>query len=141
MKIIEAGDFHYLVFERLARERGLLARDFNWYDRNYNCEIDGFRNSNVPLWIEHLSPEFIRSYMEAWETIALSSLSFHELALPKLKSFFFEWSVNGLKKKRQWSSTAGRVILSKLRTRFSKSSGFSNKSKGKKNDPREEAIQ
>ncbi|MBN1556196.1 MAG: radical SAM protein [Phycisphaerae bacterium] len=48
--------------ERLAKERGILPRDFSWYDDNYQCPYSYIspRESNMPHWLEHLSESNIR---------------------------------------------------------------------------------
>ena len=81
--------------EIMAKERGILKEDFSWYDRNFQNDLPQFATSCVPIWMEHLSPEFIIDYKEQIRFIRFSR--FKAIA-KKIYSFIFEYSF-----KRKWN--------------------------------------
>ncbi len=50
--------------EVMAKERGIIAKDFNWYDRSYKNDWADFNLPTVPSWKEHLSYRFLRDYRD-----------------------------------------------------------------------------
>jgi len=45
--------------EKMAFERGVLSKNFSWYDRTYKNQMPEI-SAETPLWIEHLTSDFIR---------------------------------------------------------------------------------
>ena len=63
--------------EIMARQRGLIAIDFRWYDRNYSI-TDPFGNMmQVPLWMEHLSPDAIQRFYYRVDRLNMSDRTYH----------------------------------------------------------------
>ena len=55
--------------EKMAVERGLFPKDFNWYDRTYSNNLHekiGCRPSS-PIYIEHLDSDFIKRMLDKYQ--------------------------------------------------------------------------
>lgn len=59
--------------ETMAREKGILPPDFSWFDSRFYHKYTDLGPENVPLYIENLSIEFIRSFLKK-----ISSIKFAE---------------------------------------------------------------
>ncbi len=67
--------------EKMAKARGILSNEFSWYDRSYYAlepsgENPNGEKINTPLWIEYLSPEYIREHHKKVLDIQMSRQSF-----------------------------------------------------------------
>ncbi len=62
------------ALERIARERGILPKHFSWYDRSFNHSHIDLAPSNLPIYLEHLSIDFIREFCGEFQ--ALKDVSF-----------------------------------------------------------------
>jgi anaerobic magnesium-protoporphyrin IX monomethyl ester cyclase len=83
--------------EVMAKERGIFATDFSWYDRNYQNDLPDLVYSPVPLWIEHLSPEFITYLCQQY--FFLEGL-FTKKRWLQLKRILFEWDRESISAKK-----------------------------------------
>jgi len=52
--------------ENIARERGILPNNFSWFDELYRHDITDISPPTNPIYLEHLSVEFIRSFKKEW---------------------------------------------------------------------------
>ena len=53
----------------IAREKGILPADFSWFEERFHHDLTDLGPANVPLYLEHLSVEFIRQFKKEFEQI------------------------------------------------------------------------
>ena len=85
--------------EKMAKARGVLKQNFSWYDRDYKNGAPDLVAGHIPLWIEHLSPKFIRFCTNEIQKMSLSRKSIHKLILRDLPSFLTKWSMDDIRRK------------------------------------------
>ncbi len=61
--------------ENIARRKGILPEDFTWYDPRFYHEYPDLGPVNVPLYLEHLSIDFIRRFIKDYEKIRFAKYS------------------------------------------------------------------
>ncbi|MCK4326519.1 radical SAM protein [bacterium] len=59
--------------EQIARRKGILPKNFSWYDAQFNHKYADLGPETVPLYLENLSIEFIRAFMRESREIRLSN--------------------------------------------------------------------
>ena len=62
-------------FETIAKEKEILPKDFSWYDAKYYHNYSDLGPQNIPLYLENLSIDFIRSTLKKFEQIKYSNYS------------------------------------------------------------------
>ncbi|MBU1122096.1 MAG: B12-binding domain-containing radical SAM protein [Candidatus Omnitrophica bacterium] len=85
--------------EAMAKKRGIISENFQWYDRNYQNGMQDLVQGCVPVWIEYLSPNFIRFCKKEIDRISLLGKPILKSILERLKPFVFKWSVEDIKMK------------------------------------------
>lgn len=55
--------------ERIARERNIVPKDFSWYDQRFNHSYPDLGPENMPLYVEHLSVDFIRKFQKEFHAL------------------------------------------------------------------------
>ena len=58
--------------ETIARERGILPPDFSWYDSRFHNPYPDLGYDNLPLYLEGLSVEFVRSIQNEFKRLKYS---------------------------------------------------------------------
>ncbi|MBN2406502.1 MAG: cobalamin-dependent protein [Elusimicrobia bacterium] len=102
--------------EKMAYERGILGRNFSWYDRNYVNSMPGAGKAAVPVWIEHLDPGFIRYCRKRIDNIKLSKISLPGSIYRNSRAFVFDWSSRGIKRKTSLIIFFVKVLFSKIKS-------------------------
>ncbi|MFP4474777.1 MAG: B12-binding domain-containing radical SAM protein [Desulfatibacillaceae bacterium] len=114
--------------ERMAKERGLLPEDFDWYDREYRNELVEhpdfsryLRCPDVPVWIEHLSPEEIFAHKKEIEKLTINRFPLAVLLVDRVSKYWFhalfKWGPEDVALKKQrlrnlWEVTIRKVKIS-----------------------------
>jgi hypothetical protein len=47
------------TLEQIAIERGILPKNFDWFDETYQSPFPWNNDKNLPDYVEHLTPEYI----------------------------------------------------------------------------------
>jgi anaerobic magnesium-protoporphyrin IX monomethyl ester cyclase len=55
--------------ECLSRERGILPKDFSWYDKKFIHEYDDLAYPTMPIYRESLSVDFIRNFRDEFQRL------------------------------------------------------------------------
>ncbi len=100
--------------ESMAKQRGILAEDFSWYDRNYVNVFPGSKIEHIPIWLEHLSTDFIKYCQKRINRIKFSKVPVIIKVFEKIIPFMFDWSVKGIKKKLLWMKLVFRSVAAKV---------------------------
>ncbi len=66
--------------EQMAFERGILSKDFSWYDKVYTSAMPEL-HPTTPLWMEHLDATFIRKIMDELQELIKAKERLWELRL------------------------------------------------------------
>lgn len=63
--------FPQTALEKMAKNRGLFSKDFNWYDRNYDNKMppEIASSKDLPIYIEHLNKKFIIEMLEKYTAL------------------------------------------------------------------------
>jgi len=102
--------------ERMAKERGIIDPDFDWYDRNYVNQLQdpSSEDHNVPIWLEYRSIDSIKNTLKEIDSIQISTKPLLLLVLQQLKPFLFDWKNKGLKYRIHWGKIFLRAVYLKL---------------------------
>ncbi|MBU0506390.1 B12-binding domain-containing radical SAM protein [bacterium] len=109
------------TMEQMAKERGLLPKSFDWYDKSFFAEDPNGGKSIVPFWFEHLSPEYIRKHHRQVIDIqrSLQTFScFHRYLVKRYAVLLFDWSQSGLEYKKRVSVYFIRWLVVKMKILF-----------------------
>jgi anaerobic magnesium-protoporphyrin IX monomethyl ester cyclase len=87
--------------EKIAREKGILPRDFSWsepYESDFNKELDQL--SNVPLFIDKLKPGFLKEVKELRRQRIEYKMGLNYLSQLSTKDFLKKafWAVRNMRK-------------------------------------------
>ena len=61
--------------EVIARRKGILPDNFSWYDDSFYHQYPDLASVNVPLYLEHLSVDFIRYFLKEYEKVRFAKYS------------------------------------------------------------------
>lgn len=68
------------TLETIAKQRGILAEDFDWFDEKYRSGFPWDVDANLPDYIEHLTPEYIQGFINKVNYLGFK----HRNTLPSL---------------------------------------------------------
>lgn len=105
--------------EQQAIQKGILPKNFSWYDPSFTDPYADYLGVQyLPVWIEHLSPQYIITWsQEYFKIVHKHFTSYGELARLIKRDFkktFFDWKNEGLDIKARRGLKLFRIFYNKL---------------------------
>lgn len=107
--------------EIMAKEKRIINKNFDWYNRNYKNPISDYIDSKyffTPIWIENLSPEFIKKILKEYkmlEKLKWKNKVDLKLTPKRMFLYLFDWRKDNLKIKVRNISDYFYELISRLK--------------------------
>ena len=98
-----------------AREKGILPKSFSWFDEGFMQPIKEFGPSTIPIYYEHLTPDYIMAWQKEFQRIRDKYASDYRYEVKtKIGLTLFDWRHENLKDKMIRIKRAAEMARNKL---------------------------